>query len=204
LKFRSKEAYTLNQMSGRLASRFLVFIILTSWTTGRLLAFSMGLGGTGTVTMSAGQGFGPKLQYGGGISVDFVFPIIEWIRLDASIDAFTVAPSDISGGFLYRGYSGGAVALMAQAGAVIVSSPSFGLMRIGGGLGFAAALPSYWYTTLAFFYLEPRAQGLLDWEPAGLPRFDFQLSIPLRFQLRRDMSYSASTGIGIGVQYRFG
>ncbi|MGA2639742.1 MAG: hypothetical protein ABSG21_02420 [Spirochaetia bacterium] len=174
------------------------------WTTGSVCAFSMGLGGVGTVTMSAGQGFGPKLQYGGGASIEFVFPIVEWLRLDASIDAFTVAPSDISGGFLYRGYSGGAMAIMAQAGAVLVSSPSLGLMRIGGGLGFAAALPSYWYTTLAFFYLEPRAQALLDWQPAGLPRFDFQLSVPIAVQLRRDMSYSASIGIGIGVLYRLG
>jgi len=164
----------------------------------------MGLGGTGTVTMSAGQGFGPKLQYGGGASIDFVFPIREWLRLDTSIDAFSVMPSDISGGFLYRGYSGAALAIMAQAGAVLVSSRSLGLMRIGGGFGFAAALPSYWYTTLAFFYLEPRLQGLLDWEPAGLPRFDFQLSVPVRLQLRRDMSYSTSTGVGIAVLYRLG
>ena len=154
--------------------------------------------------MSAGQGFGPKLQYGGGVSIDFVFPLAEWLRLDASTIGFTVGPSDISGGFLYRGYSGGAMALMAQVGAVIVSSPTFGMLRLGGGLGLAAALPSYWYTTLAFFYLEPRAQALLDWVPSGLQRFDFQLSIPIRLQLRRDLDYSLSTGIGIGVLYRFG
>jgi hypothetical protein len=164
----------------------------------------MGLGGVGTVTVSAGQGFGPKLQYGGGASIDFVFPILEWLRLDASVDGFTVAPSDISGGFLYRGYSGGAMAIVAQVGAVIVSSPSFGQMRVGGGIGIAGALPSYWYTTLAFFYLEPRVQALLEWEPAGLPRFDFQLSVPVAFQLRRDLDYSMSTGIGIGVLYRLG
>ena len=154
--------------------------------------------------MSAGQGFGPKLQYGGGVSIDFVFPILDWLRLDASIEGFTVSPSDISGGFLYRGYSGGAMAVMAQAGWVIVSLPGFGLLRAGGGIGIAGALPSYWYTTLAFFYLEPRAEALLDWEPTGLPRFDFQLSVPLAFQLRRDLNYSMSAGIGIGVLYRFG
>jgi len=156
------------------------------------------------VTVSAGQGFGPKLQYGGGVAVDFIFPILDWLRLDASIEGFTVAPSDISGGFLYRGYSGGALAVMAEGGWVLVSSPSLGLMRIGGGLGFAAALPSYWYTTLAFFYMEPRAEALLDWEPSGLPRFDFRLFIPVRAELRRDLNYSFSTGFGIGVLYRFG
>jgi hypothetical protein len=191
-------------MRWRQASRTLVFTILAFWTTAGAHAFSLGLGGTGTVILSAGQGFGPKLQYGGGFSIDLVFPILEWLRLDTSIEGFTVAPSDVSGGFLYRGYSGGAMAIMVQADAVRMSSPSLGLMRIGGGLGFAAALPSYWYTTLAFFYLEPRAQALFDWEPAGLPRFDFQLSVPVRMQLRRDLDYSACLGIGIGVLYRLG
>ncbi len=164
----------------------------------------MGLGGTGTVTMSAGQGFGPKLQYGGGASIELVFPILDWLRLDASLDLFTVAPSDASGGFLYRGYSGAAVAIMFQAEFPVVSSTSFGTMRLGGGLGAAGALPSYWYTTLAFFYLEPRVEGLLDWQPAGLPNFDFQLVLPVSMQLRRDMSYSTSAGFGITVLYRFG
>ena len=186
------------------ASRILVFLIFVVWTTAGVHAFSLGLNGTGTVTVSAGQGFGPKLQYGGGVAVDFIFPILDWLRLDASIEGFTVAPSDISGGFLYRGYSGGALAVMAEGGWVLVSSPSLGLMRIGGGLGFAAALPSYWYTTLAFFYMEPRAEALLDWEPSGLPRFDFRLFIPVRAELRRDLNYSFSTGFGIGVLYRFG
>jgi hypothetical protein len=191
-------------MKWRQASRTLVFTILAFWTTASVQAFSLGLAGTGTVTMSAGQGFGPKLQYGGGFSIDFVFPILEWLQLDASIEGFTVAPSDVSGGFLYRGYSGGAVAIMVQAGTTIVSSSGLGLIRLGGGLGAAAALPSYWYTTLAFFYPELRAEALVDWEPAGLPRLDFQLSVPVRMQLRRDLDYSACMGIGIGVLYRLG
>jgi hypothetical protein len=154
--------------------------------------------------MSAGQGFGPKLQYGGGASIEFVFPILDWLQLDTSIDLFTVAPSDVSGGFLYRGYSGAAVAVLIQAAAVIVSSPGFGTMTLGGGLGIAGALPSYWYTTLAFFYPEPRVEGLLDWQPAGLRNFDFQLVLPVRMQLRRDLSYSMSTGLGISVLYNLG
>ena len=124
--------------------------------------------------------------------------------LDASIEGFTVAPSDVSGGFLYRGYSGGAMALMALFLPTIVSTPGFGVMRAGGGAGMAAALPSYWYTTLAFFYLEPRVEGLIDWTPAGLPSLTFHVSLPIAMQLRRDMSYSFSAGIGIGVLYTSG
>ena len=174
------------------------------WATGGVHAFSIGLGGTGAVTMSAGQGFGPKLQYGGGASIEFMFPIDAPLVLESSIDLYTVSPSDVSGGFVYRGYSGAAVAVMLQAVTPIVSSPGFGTMYLGGGLGVAGALPSYWYTTLAFFYLEPRVEGLLDWQPAGLRNFDFQLVLPVRLQLRRDLNYSASAGLGVNVLYRFG
>src|SRR5208282_1838782 len=120
--------YIVSQMNRLQSSRILVFLIFAFWTTAGIHAFSLGLGGNGTVTMSAGQGFGPKLQYGGGVSIDFVFPILDWLRLDTSVEGFTVAPSDMSGGFLYRGYSGGEMAIVAQARGVIVSSPSFGLM----------------------------------------------------------------------------
>jgi hypothetical protein len=174
------------------------------WATAGTHAFSLGVGGDGTATISAGQGFGPKLQYGGGFSVDMIFPLSAWTALDWSVEGFTTAPSDLSGGFLYRGYSGGAMALMALFLPTILSTPSFGVMRAGGGAGVAAALPSYWYTTLAFFYLEPRIEGLLDWTPAGLPAFTFQLSLPVAWQLRRDMGYSFSAGMGLGVLYTFG
>jgi hypothetical protein len=204
LKLKQPGIYILNHMRGRRASRTLLFIFLAFWTTAGADAFSLGLAGAGTMTVSAGQGFGPKLQYGGRLSLDFVFPILPWLALDASIDAFTVAPSDISGGFLYRGYSGGAVALMSQFSGTIASSSSLGAIRGGGGLGIAGALPSYWYTTLAFFYVEPRVQGFLDWQPAGLPAWHFQLFLPVSMQLRRDLDYSLTAGLGIRVFYAFG
>jgi hypothetical protein len=202
LIFERRGTYILDQMRWLRPSRTLLFIILAFWTTLGLHAFSMGVSGTGTVTMSAGQGFGPKLQYGGGGAIEFLFPLLAWLRLDASLDLYTVSPSDATGGFLYRGYSGAATAIVAQAVTTIASGSAVGVLRIAGGLGFAAALPTYWYTTLAFFYLEPRAQFLLEWEPAALSRFDFQLSVPVRAQLRRDMSYSLSSGVGVGVLYR--
>ena len=110
------------------------------------------------MTISAGQGFGPKLQYGGGFSVDFFFPLLDWLGLDASIDGFTVAPSDISGGFLYRGYSGGALAVMAAGEWVLVSSPALGLVRIGGGAG-VCRRPSHLLVHHARLLLSRTARG---------------------------------------------
>ncbi len=185
-------------------SRLVLFIIWGFWATAGVHAFSLGAGGSGTATLSAGQGFGPKMQYGGGFTVDAVFPLSSWVLLDWSIGGFTVAPSDLSGGFTYRGYSGGSMGIMVLLLPRIASSESLGLLQAGGGAGLVAALPSYWYTTLAFFYLEPRVEGLLAWTPAGLRSFTFELSLPLAMQLRRDMSYSFSAGLGLGVLYTFG
>jgi len=185
-------------------SRLLLSIIWGFSATAAVHAFSLGLGGDGTTTISAGQGFGPKLQYGGGFSVDFIFPLSPWLKLDWSVEGYTVAPSDLSGGFDYRGYSGGAMALAAQFLGTLVSTPTFGELRGGGSAGIGAALPSYWYTTLAFFYLEPRVGALLEWTPAALPRWTFRAYLPVAMQLRRDLSYSFSAGLGLGVVYTFG
>ena len=191
-------------MKGPRISRLLLFLFCGFWATAGAHAFSLGLSGDGTATISAGQGFGPKLQYGGGLSMDFVFPLKPWLALDATIDAFTVAPSDISGGFLYRGYSGGALGLIAAFAWPLAVPDRFGGLSAGFGVGLGTALPSYWYTTLAFFYVEPRVRGTLAWTPAGLPDFTFQLFTPVALQLRRDMGYSVSAGVGIGVLYTFG
>ncbi len=185
-------------------SRLVLFLIWGLWATAGVHAFSLGVGGDGTATISAGQGFPPKLQYGGGFTVDMVFPLSSWTALDWTIGGFTVAPSDLSGGFSYRGYSGGSMGLMVLFLPTVASSDSLGVLRLGGGAGMNAALPSYWYTTLAFFYLEPRLEGVLAWTPAGLRSFTFELFVPLAMQLRRDMSYSFSAGAGLGVLYTFG
>jgi len=197
-------AYILWRMKWSRASRALLLIFWGFWATAAANAFSLGAGGDGTATISAGQGFGPKMQYGGGFTVDLVFPFASWIALEWSIGGYTVAPSDISGGFTYRGYSGGDMGLVIVFWAPVLSTPSFGELRAGGGAGIAAALPSYWYTTLAFFYLEPRVEGLLAWSPAGLQDFTFQLSLPISMQLRRDMDYSVTGALGVGVLYTFG
>jgi hypothetical protein len=175
-------------------------IIFLVWTTGTLQALSLGLGGIGAVQVVAGQGFGPKLQLGGGVSFDLGFPLSSWLEITTSLDVFGVLPSDAQGGFLYRGYGGGALAIMLRGRGVVVSSPRLGEIGMGGGLGGAAALPGYQYTTLYFFYPEVRAEGFIDFRPAGLP-LGFRLSLPARVQLRRDMDYSVAVGVGLFMQY---
>jgi hypothetical protein len=188
-------------MLGSSRPRIPVSIILLIWTTGSLHALSLGLSGVGTVQMAAGQGFGPKLQLGGSVSFDLGFPLASWLALSTSLDVFGVLPSDAQGGFLYRGFGGGAVTVMLRGRGVVASSARLGEIGMGGGLGASAAVPSYQYTTLYFFYPEVGLEGFIDFRPAGVHGWSFQFSIPVRAQLRRDLDYSFSAGAGLSVQY---
>jgi hypothetical protein len=188
-------------MLGSSRSRLSVSIIFLVWTTGSLHALALGLSGTGTVQMAAGQGFGPKLQLGGSVSFDVDFPLAPWLALSTSLDLFGVLPSDTQGGFVYRGFGGGALTLTLRGRGVVASTPRLGEIGMGGGLAASAALPGYQYTSLYFFYPEAGLEGFIDFRPAGWHGWSFRLSIPVRAQFRRDLDYSLSTGAGLSVQY---
>ena len=151
--------------------------------------------------MAAGQGFGPKLQLGGLVSLGLTFPLAQWLDLTTSFELFGVLPSDTQGGFLYRGFGGGAVSLMLRGRGVIASSGRLGEIGAGAGIGGSAALPGYQYTTLYFFYPEAGLEGFVDFRPARMPGWRFRFSVPFRAQFRRDMDYSVSAGAGLSAQY---
>ena len=167
-------------------------------------ALSLGLNGTGAVQVISAEGFGPKLQLGGGGAFQLGIPILDWLDLEVSLGILGLAPSDASGGFTYRGLCGGSLGAGAEAFATIGSREKFGTLRAGGGLGLAAVVARYEYTTLYFFYPEIRASGFVEYHPAFLPALGVRLSIPVSVQLRRDVDYSMDLGISVGTTWHFG
>ena len=190
-------------MSRNLHPRAVLSLIFIVWTTGTVSAFSLGLSGGEITQISAAEGFGPKLQYGGGGSLVMHFPVLSWLDIATNLDFFSIAPSDLSGGFGYRGFSWGDLAVLAEARSRLADSPRLGRLEAGGGLGLASVLAAYEYTTLYFFYLEPRIEGFVAWAPSFLPDFDLRLSVPVGWQLRRDLDYSFTAGVALGVTYTF-
>jgi hypothetical protein len=170
----------------------------------RLPALSIGLNGAGTAQILSAEGFGPKLQFGGGGSVQLGIPIFDWLDLEVNLGILGLAPSDASGGFTYRGLCGGNLGVSAEAFASIGSWEGFGRLRAGGGLGAAAVVARYEYTTLHFFYPEIRAEGFVEYNPAFLSSLGLRLSLPVSVQFRRDVDYAVTLGIGLGVFYRLG
>jgi hypothetical protein len=180
----------------------LPFLIL--WTTGRLAALSVGLEVMGAAQGAAAPGFGPKLQAGGSVALILSIPLAAWMDLTTSLEGFGILPSDAAGGFLYRGFGGAALGAVLEAHATVLSSAGLGALSLGAAAGAAAALPAYRYTTLYFFYPEVRLAGFLSWRPASMPALVFRLDLPVRIQLRRDVSWALSSGLGVGASYTFG
>jgi hypothetical protein len=181
------------------SSLLLVFTISCLAATAPLGAVSLALGADGLVEAAQGLGYGAKLQAFGALALRLEVPLTPWLDLVPSLDYEGALPSDAAGGFLYRGWAGAAVALGIDMKAAVGRDASGGLFLAGGGIGAAAVLPYYTRTTLYFFFPELRAAAFLEWRPADPAGLQVRISLPVRVQLRRDMTLSAGAGLGLSV-----
>ncbi|MGA2764687.1 MAG: hypothetical protein ABSG17_15150 [Spirochaetia bacterium] len=177
---------------------------MLAWTTGPVSAFSIGIAGDDIFQISSSQGYGPKEQGGGGAELYVLFPILSWLRVGASFGLFETLPSDTTGGFVYRGYGTGALGVSVEAAGVLSQSEAAGTLEAGGRVGLNADWGAYQYTSLFFFYPETLAEPFLGFRFAGLPSLQARLSLPFRVQFRRDLDYSFSASLALGVNYTFG
>ena len=165
---------------------------------------SISVGAAGNLGLSEGQGFGPKLQWGASGNIGFAFPVAGWLAIEPGFDYAWTAPSDVSGGFAYRGFPAGALSVMLQAHGLLAASSGFGELSGGAALGGAAAFAVYSGTTLYFFFPEARVRAFLEWRPAFLPALGFALALPANMQFRRDMTWSVAAGLELDVEYTLG
>jgi hypothetical protein len=125
------------------------------------------------------------------------------LSFTTSLEAFGVLPSDTSGGFVYKGFAGMQLGAGLEALFPVVVSARLGTLSLGASAGAAGALPAYLDTTLYFFYPEVRSAMILSWQPAA-SAFMFRAEMPVRFQLRRDMTFSAAAGLTLDAFYYLG
>jgi hypothetical protein len=191
-------------MPSRMLSRSLLFIIFAIWTTAGVSGIAFGLSGTGAAGIGSAPGYGPKIQFAYGGALAMSVPLLDWLWMDISFEFSGALPSDTSGGFLYRGYDGFGLGVMVQGAAIVATAAHWGTLGAGGGVGIGANLPAYQNTTLYFLLPELRVDGLLNWRPYGLSQLALQLTLPVHIQLRKDMTYSATAGLGLGLSYSLG
>ncbi len=131
-------------------------------------------------------------------------PLVPWMRFGASFGLYETLPSDTTGGFVYRGYGTGALGVFLEAAGTIGTWARVGKFEAGGQIGANADWAAYQYTSLFFFYPELMTAGFIGMRLAGLPALQIRLSLPVRFQLRRDLDYSFLAAISLGANYSFG
>jgi hypothetical protein len=191
-------------MGSPVLPRLVLLPFFIVWTTGAVGAASIGLAATGTVQAAEAPGFGPKLQVGGSAAIVLLVPLFSYLSFTTSLEAFGVLPSDTSGGFLYRGFSGLALGVSLESLFPVARSRRDGTLSLGVTGGASAALPAYAGTTLYFFYPEIRTGVVMSWQLAAPKSITLRVGVPVRFQLRRDLTFSGSTGLAFDVFYYLG
>jgi hypothetical protein len=179
--------------------RTVLFIIFCLWTTGSAAALSIGLCGGPRAQLSVADGYSSKAQFGGEAGVLITTPVAGWLSLGASAGVAGASASDMLGGFGYRSYVGGFLGFVAEAGTPLSSRKYSGELRGGGRLGLAANVAVYGNTSLAFFFPSLGLDAFLAWRPAAFSYLDIGITVPLRLDLRRDMQFSGSAGLGLTI-----
>ncbi len=177
--------------------RTILFLIFLVWTTGASAALAARVTAVAIAELSAVEGYGAKAQLGGEAAVDLLFPATAWLSLGASAGWLGAMPSDLSGGFGYRAFSGGTVGFVAEASAPIASRQSTEEIRGGVRLGGLANLAVYSNTGLAFFFPSLALDGFLRLSSKAHPLLEIGVTLPLRMYFRKDLKLSGSAGLGM-------
>ena len=142
-----------------------------------------------------------KTQMGLGTSLTATFPFFDTIGPGFSIFLSNIWPSDASGWVVVRGYYEIGLSAFVLGQARLLSLADIGDFRAGGRAGMSASIAGYTYSTLVFYMPSIDLAGFFTWTPASLPNWDFSVAIPLRWLLRRDVRFSGSFGLEIGVSF---
>jgi hypothetical protein len=201
LKIRSAGSYIVVDMPNRALSRALLSIIFAFWTTAGLYPLTIVVGGSGYCAVGAGQGFGPKLQYGGGGAADLLFPVLPWLDLGAGLEISDVLASDDAGGFIYAGFFGTAVTFDATVSTELGSWSGVGSLRAGAGIDLGAFFARYSLTTLYFFSPVVGVAGYVEYLPSFLPGWSIRIGPSFAALFRRDMDYWLRPGIDVSFVY---
>lgn len=184
--------------------RRLVLPILLLWTTAATFGVAFEVGANGGALVVSTIGFQPKAQLGGDFWVGISIPLTSWLSLSASVTGLDLLPSDTQAGFSYRGFSGGGVGIGLGFRSPVAVWKSIGELGAGADAGVAGMLATYEYSSLYFVYPEARLEGFLDFRPAVLRFATFRLSVPARYDFRRDLYYAVSVGVGLAVSLSLG
>ncbi len=194
-------------MTGKRAAIFGLLLLLSPLAAAPLPAypavrgFALGLRYGWAMALTQSPLFPMKAQaaWEGGVLAEL--PLFGFLAVGFSLAYRFTAPSDLAGGFLYRGHGGICPVLYLAAKAPLVRTPKH--MGLLGGLaaGGSASFDRYSLTELYFFYPSIFLEPFLAFYFPRLGPNTFCLSAPVRLDFRRDLIRSLAIGLAFGWRY---
>jgi hypothetical protein len=194
-------------MTGKRAAIFGLLLLLPPLAAAPLSSypavqgFALGMRSGWAVALTQSPLFPMKAQaaWEGGVLAEL--PLFGFLAVGISLDYRYTAPSDLAGGFLYRGHGGICPGLYLSIKAPLIRAPK--RMGLLGGLatGGSASFDRYSLTELYFFYPSVFLEPFLAFYFPRLGPNTFCLSAPLRLDFRRDLDRSLAIGLALGWRY---
>jgi hypothetical protein len=190
-------------------TRLYIFVILVSAVPGHSLDFLQDIGFRGAALVSQEGEFGQKPQ--GSSIVEFQNILCgTYLAATLSLGYHKTSPSNLAGGWGYRGFEGYHLwlggewyflnqesALPRQNEPATALPPRFGLSAALGGF-----YSMYQYTDILFFYSALRVNLFADLFFSH--PFHLRVGLPAEIYFRRDLDSSFSTGIGLWAGLSWG
>lgn len=178
-------------MSRKVFALCILAVISLQAVWGRDLAF--GIGAEGGVMLVRDNRFPLKVQPWAAMGAGAELSLFKSLSSGLALLVHNTWPSSLSGGVIYRGFSGIELRLHLAYKSLLLSAPN-PLIGLAGWV--TARLDRYTYTELTFFYPGAGLAPLLEWQLGGNSVLLFSLPATLFF--RRDLQLSLSLGLSIG------
>jgi hypothetical protein len=168
------------------------------------LGFSTGIRSSGGLQLTGYEPFPVKAQATASAGPWVEGQINHRLGVGLAVQAHGVAPSNLSGGFQYRGYWG--IDLRPYLGVRwLEHSASDALELVAGNLvGVILRYDGYFQTYRYFFYMGLTAEPYLELHfRQGSGRHSLVASLPLDLYFRRDLTLSAGAGLAVAWKMYF-
>jgi len=180
---------------------FAVFVILVSATPVSSLDISTGLSSRGSFLVSRMEGFSLKSQRDNALELA---TLMEFSRLSLSalLGWHGIEPSNLAGGWGYRGLEGthGRIQMEFPLQIHEERQREPGFVQAGWGIGAGGFFSRYKETDQVIFYPSALISLYLDVYVLS-PYVRIRYTLPAEWYFRKDLEASFSMGIGIGILY---
>lgn len=156
--------------------------------------------GTGLL-VSYDDRYSAKTQWGVQAQTGIISGLSSNLSVSAAVEFAHAYPSNLDGGFLYRGFSSlsPSIHLHAHIGQSLSNKPEHRRMIMAGGI--EGSFAQYTLTNDYFFFLSAAMTASILLATSETERWVLMLSLPAKIHFRNGFSFSASFGLSLSFLF---